>query len=180
MKYRLFKSPFGKVVVAGDREGLRKLDFLIGRNGAISIPREWEEDPAFPLLVRAEEQLTAYFEGKRRSFLLPLAPEGTPFQRRVWSEIQRIPYGETLSYSELARRSGRPRAIRAAGAANGKNPISIVIPCHRVVGKHGSLTDYGGGLEKKAALLELEGALVSGHLRTRPSRVHPVSVAPAP
>jgi methylated-DNA-[protein]-cysteine S-methyltransferase len=180
MKYRLFTSPLGKVVVAGDREGLRKLDFLVGRHGAISIPREWEQDPVFPLLRRAEEQLTAYFEGKRRSFSLPLAPVGTPFQRRVWSELQRIPFGETLSYSELARRTGRPSAIRAAGAANGKNPISIVIPCHRVVGKDGSLTDYGGGLEKKAALLELEGVVVSGHLRTRPSRVHPDSVATAP
>jgi O-6-methylguanine DNA methyltransferase len=180
MKYRLFTSPLGKVLVAGDREGLRRLDFLIGRNGAISIPRDWERDPAFPLLLRAEQQLTAYFEGRRRSFSLPLAPVGTPFQRRVWSELQRIPYGDTVSYSELARRSGRPRAIRAAGAANGKNPISIVIPCHRVVGKDGSLVDYGGGLEKKAALLELEGALVSGHLRTRPFRVHPDSVATAP
>ena len=180
MKYRFVASPLGRVIAAGDREGLRRLDFLIGRHGAISVPPDWEENPAFPLLRRAEEQLTAYFEGKRRSFSLPLAPVGTPFQRRVWSELQRIPYGETLSYSELARRAGRPRAIRAAGAANGKNPISIVIPCHRVVGKDGSLTDYGGGLEKKAALLELEGALVRGHLRTRPSRVHPDTVAPAP
>jgi O-6-methylguanine DNA methyltransferase len=180
MKYRLFASPLGKVVVAGDREGLRKLDFLIGRYGAISIPKEWEEDPAFPLLRRAEEQLTSYFEGKRRSFSLPLAPVGTPFQLRVWSELLRTPYGETLSYSELAKRSGRPKAIRAAGAANGRNPLSIVIPCHRVVGKDGSLTDYGGGLEKKAALLELERAVVSGHLRSRPSRVHPVTVPTAP
>ena len=180
MKYRFLTSPLGKVIVAGDREGLRRLDFQIGRYGAISIPEEWEEDPSFPLLRRAGEQLTAYFKGRRRSFSLPLAPVGTPFQQRIWAELQRIPYGETLSYSQLARRAGRPAAIRAAGAANGRNPISIVIPCHRVVGKDGSLTDYGGGLEKKAALLELEGAHVLQHLRTRPSRVHPGVVARAP
>jgi len=180
MKYRLLTSPLGKVIVAGDREGLRRVDFQLGRYGAISIPREWKEDPAFPLLRRAGEQLSAYFEGKRRSFSLPLAPAGTPSQQRVWAELQAIPYGETLSYSELARRAGRPRAIRAAGAANGKNPISIVIPCHRVVGKDGSLTDYGGGLQKKAALLDLEGARVFKHLRSRPSRVHPDTVAQAP
>ena len=180
MKYRLLTSPLGNIIVAGDREGLRRLDFQIGRYGAISIPREWEEDPSFPLLRRAAEQLSAYFEGRRRSFTLPLAPVGTPFQQRVWAELQRIPYGETLSYSQLARRAGRPLAIRAAGAANGKNPISIVIPCHRVVGKDGSLTDYGGGLEKKAALLDLEGGHVLKHLRTRPSRRHPGVVGWAP
>jgi len=179
MKYRLLSSPLGNIIVAGDREGLRRLDFQIGRNGAISVPEDWEEDPSFPLLRRAGEQLTAYFERRRRSFSLPLAPVGTPFQRRVWAELQRIPYGETLAYSELARRAGNPRAIRAAGAANGRNPISIVIPCHRAIGKDGSLTDYGGGLEKKAALLALEGVRVEEHLRSRPSRVHPV-VAQAP
>jgi methylated-DNA-[protein]-cysteine S-methyltransferase len=180
MKYRLLKSPLGNVIVAGDREGLHRLDFQIGRYGAISIPEEWEEDSSFPLLRRAGEQLTAYFEGRRRSFSLPLAPVGTPFQQRVWAELQRISYGETLTYSELAVRAGRPRAVRAAGAANGRNPISIVIPCHRVVGKDGSLTDYGGGLEKKAALLELEGAHGLRHLRTGHSRVHPGAIARAP
>jgi methylated-DNA-[protein]-cysteine S-methyltransferase len=180
MKYRLLTSPLGNVIVAGDREGLRRLDFQRGRYGAISIPQEWEEDPSFPLLRRAGEQLTAYFEGGRQTFSLPLAPVGTPFQRRVWAELQRIPYGETLSYSQLARRAGRPRAIRGAGAANGKNPISIVIPCHRVMGKDGSLTGYGGGLETKRALLDLEGAHVLAHLRTGPSRAHPGAIARAP
>ncbi len=180
MKYRLLASPLGNIVVAGDREGLRRLDFQLGRNGAISIPEEWEEDPSSPLLRRAGEQLTAYFEGRRKTFSLPLAPVGTPFQRRVWAELERIPYGETLSYSQLARRAGRPRAIRAAGAANGKNPISIVIPCHRVVGKDGSLTGYGGGLETKRALLDLEGANVVAHLRKGPSRAHPGTIARAP
>lgn len=160
MKYRIFSSPLGKLVLAGDRAGLRWLNFRLGRHAAEPIPEEWDEDEAFPLLRRAAEQLKAYFEGRRRTFSLPLAPVGTPFQQRVWAELQRLSYGETLSYTQLARRSGRPRAFRAAGAANAKNPISIVIPCHRVVGKDGSLTGYGGGLETKRALLELEGAHV--------------------
>ncbi len=180
MKFRLCPSPLGKIVVAGDRAGLRWLEFQRRRDGWFSIPRDWEEDGSFPLLLRAEEQLQSYFEGKRRSFCLPLAPVGTPFQQRVWAELQKIPFGEIVSYSELARRCGRPRAIRAAGAANGKNPISIVIPCHRVVGKNGALTGYGGGLRKKQALLELERAPrygVPGHLRAGPSRAHPGIVA---
>ena len=180
MRFRLVPSPLGGIVVAADRSGLRWLEFRQRRDGAFSIPRDWEEDPDFPVLRRAEEQLRAYFEGRRRSFSLPLAPLGTPFQRKVWAALQEIPYGETISYSELANRVGRPAAIRAAGAANGKNPISIVIPCHRVLGKDGSLTGYGGGLEKKGALLELEGALVSGHLRPGLSRVHAGLIARAP
>jgi methylated-DNA-[protein]-cysteine S-methyltransferase len=101
-------------------------------------------------------QLEEYFAGERRSFDLPLAPAGTPFQQRVWEELQRIGYGETISYGELASRIGRPAAARAAGAANGANPVSIVIPCHRVIGSTGMLTGYGGGLEAKRFLLELE------------------------
>ncbi len=177
MKYRLLSTPLGKLVVAGDREGIRKVDFQHGRFGPISIPEEWDLDPSFPLLKRAAEQLSAYFEGRRRSFSLPLAPVGTPFQRKIWEELRRIPYGETISYSELARRAGRPRAIRAAGAANGQNPISILIPCHRVLGKNGSLTGYGGGLGKKRSLLDLEGGKVPGHLRRSRSRVHAGPVA---
>jgi methylated-DNA-[protein]-cysteine S-methyltransferase len=177
VKYRLVRSPLGNIVVAGDREGLRRLEFQRGRDGEFPIPREWEEDPEFPLLRRAAEQLRSYFSGKRRSFSLPLAPVGTAFQQRVWAELRKIPFGETVSYSELARRAGRPSAIRAAGAANGKNPISIVIPCHRVLGLDGSLTGYGGGLEKKRALLALEGAGVRGHLRPERSRVHAGTMA---
>jgi methylated-DNA-[protein]-cysteine S-methyltransferase len=183
MKYRLCRSPLGNIIVAGDGEGLRWLEFQRRRDGWFRIPRDWVEDASFPLLLRAEEQLLAYFEGRRRSFSLPLAPVGTPFQQRVWAELRKVPFGETVSYSELARRCGRPSAIRAAGAANGKNPISIVIPCHRVVGKNGALTGYGGGLRKKQALLALERAPVygvPGHLRPGPSRVHPGVVARQP
>jgi len=104
-------------------------------------------------------QLAEYFAGRRREFALTLDPPGTPFQRDVWGELARIPYGATVSYGELARRVGRPAASRAVGAANGANPIPIVLPCHRVIGANGSLTGYGGGLPIKRALLALEGAL---------------------
>jgi methylated-DNA-[protein]-cysteine S-methyltransferase len=102
------------------------------------------------------EQLEAYFTGELREFNVPLAMVGTEFQRRVWTELQRIPYGETTTYGELAERLGQPTAARAVGLANGKNPISIIVPCHRVVGSTGSLTGYGGGLERKQALLDHE------------------------
>ena len=103
-------------------------------------------------------QLEEYFAGRRTSFDLPLAPAGTAFQQRIWEELQRIAYGRTITYAELAARIGRPTAIRAAGAANGANPVSIVIPCHRVIGSNGSLTGYSGGLESKRFLLDLERA----------------------
>ena len=110
-----------------------------------------------PLLLEAARQLTAYFNGDRKEFDLPLRPEGTPFQRRVWDELQRIGYGETATYGELAQRLGMSRnASRAVGAANGRNPIGIVIPCHRVVGAAGSLSGYAGGVERKQLLLRLE------------------------
>jgi len=180
MKYRLVRSPLGNVIVAGDGEGLRRVDFEWGRYRRVLIPEDWEKDPSFPLLRRAAAELTLYFQGKLRQFSLPLAPVGTPFQKRVWKELLRIPYGKTLSYTELARRAGRPEAIRAAGSANARNPLSIVIPCHRVVGKDGSLTGYGGGLEKKRALLELEGVGAPRHLRAGASRVHPGAISAAP
>ncbi|HYI11089.1 MAG TPA: methylated-DNA--[protein]-cysteine S-methyltransferase [Thermoanaerobaculia bacterium] len=102
-------------------------------------------------------ELTEYFAGKRKMFTIPLAPRGTPFQLAVWNELLRIPYGSTISYAELARRIGKPSAVRAVGAANGANPIPVIIPCHRVIGANGTLTGYGGGLERKQWLLALEG-----------------------
>lgn len=158
MRYRRLASPLGKVLVAGDQRGIRFLEFERGPR-SFRPPRDWTRDDAFPLFRRVAEQLAEYFAGRRRRFRLPLAPEGTPFQQRVWEELRLIPYGETVTYTELARRAGRPSAVRAAGAANGRNPISIVIPCHRVVGVNGSLTGYGGGLPRKRALLAMEGAL---------------------
>ena len=111
---------------------------------------------------QARQQLTEYFAGQRREFDLPLAPAGTDFQRRVWELLREIPYGETVTYGELARRLGNPKSARAVGMACNRNPIAIVVPCHRVVGSTGSLTGYAGGLDAKAFLLKLEGVLPHG------------------
>ena len=119
------------------------------------------DDAPFAAVIR---QLGEYFAGERTAFDLPLSLHGTPFQRRVWEELTRIPYGETVSYGELAERIGRPSASRAVGLANGKNPVGIIVPCHRVVGSGGDLTGYGGGLDRKRRLLELEGAYAPGKL----------------
>lgn len=114
--------------------------------------------PSSPLQAECVRQLTAYFAGQLTVFDLPLRAEGTPFRMRVWEELRRIPYGESISYGELARRIGNPNASRAVGGASHHNPISIIIPCHRVVGANGDLTGYGGGMDMKEALLQLEGA----------------------
>ena len=119
-------------------------------------------DPDDGLLAQVAAQLGEYFAGERTSFDIPLAPEGTPFQQRVWEELLRIPFAETVSYGQLAQRLGSPGASRAVGLANGRNPIGIVVPCHRVVGSAGSLTGYGGGLQRKRLLLDLESR-VAGH-----------------
>ncbi|XCP86408.1 methylated-DNA--[protein]-cysteine S-methyltransferase [Roseburia hominis] len=113
-----------------------------------------------PLVTRAISQITEYLEGKRQEFTLPLAPQGTPFQQAVWRALRTIPYGETRCYSEIAQMVGNPKACRAVGMANNRNPIIILIPCHRVVGKNGSLVGYAGGLDIKEKLLELEGARI--------------------
>ena len=151
--YATMPSPFGPLLLAARGPGLVWIGFARGR-GARRPARDWVRSPG--RLGAARGQLAAYFAGRRRRFTLPLAPEGTPFQRRVWRALLRVPYGTTITYTDLARRAGRPAAIRAAGAANGQNPLSIVVPCHRVVGRDGALTGYGGGLAVKAALLELE------------------------
>jgi methylated-DNA-[protein]-cysteine S-methyltransferase len=130
-----------------------------GGRHAPPISRQWKEDPEAAPLRECARQLAEYFDGKRRGFDLPMRAQGTPFQQRVWQEIARIPFGATLTYAELALRAGAAGSARAAGAATGRNPHSIVVPCHRVVGAHGSLTGYAGGLERKARLLEIEGVL---------------------
>ncbi len=153
MYYAWMDSPVGKLLVAGDQAGLRQVSFANGR-GVVQPDAAWRENRR--QVADAIRQLRDYFAGTRRQFDLPLAPEGTPFQIRVWNELQRIPYGETMSYGELARRVGNPNASRAVGLANGANPIAIVIPCHRVIGSNGKLTGYGGGLDTKQWLLALE------------------------
>ncbi len=115
------------------------------------------QDDAHPVLVETARQLAEYFAGQRRVFALPLAPQGTTFQLDVWAALSAIPWGETRSYAAIARAIGRPTAMRAVGAANGRNPLSIVVPCHRVVGSNGTLTGFAGGLAAKARLLEIEG-----------------------
>ena len=157
--YVRFDSPVGTLYATADGDQLTGLYFEGGRH-APAIADTWHEcsprSAPFAVLVR---QLREYFDGKRDTFELPLAPHGTKFQQRVWKEIAGIPYGETISYAELARRAGAEGAARAAGAATGRNPLSIVVPCHRVVGTAGSLTGYAGGLPRKTRLLEIEGVL---------------------
>jgi methylated-DNA-[protein]-cysteine S-methyltransferase len=150
-------SPVGRLMLAAADEGLRAIEFHASRH-PIARGRDWV-DGTHPLLDAARRQLGEYFEGRRTAFDLPLAPEGTPFQLEVWHRLAGIPYGQTISYAELARRVGRPAASRAVGAANGRNPLPILLPCHRVIGADGSLTGFGGGLPVKRFLLELEGAL---------------------
>jgi methylated-DNA-[protein]-cysteine S-methyltransferase len=155
MRYDLVETPIGPLLVAADGEGLRLVHFQAGPRPRRPDP-DWQHDAASFRALRS--QLAEYFARKRQAFDLVLAPEGTSFQLATWRALTAIPYGTTISYSELARRVGRPEAVRAAGAANGQNPLSIVVPCHRVIGKDGSLTGFGGGLPVKRALLELEGA----------------------
>jgi len=149
-----FTSPIGSLTIHAE-------------NGAITSV--WMEDDenlpehpdGSPPLDEARRQLEAYFAGELRDFALPLAPEGSEFQLRVWEELRAIPYGETISYGELARRVGDPGAVRAVGLANGKNPLPVIVPCHRVIGADGSLTGFGGGLDRKRRLLELESGVAS-------------------
>ena len=158
IRYCKFSSPLGPLVAVEAGNALKGLYFEKQRYFPM-LPRDAIEDGDAAPLAKCREQLAEYFRGTRRAFDLPLAPEGSEFQRRVWIEIARIPYGGTITYAELAKRSGAPGSARAAGAATGRNPLGIIVPCHRVVGSDGSLTGYAGGLEKKTRLLELEGAL---------------------
>lgn len=151
--YAYFDSPVGALLLVADADGLREIRFSKGGKRA-SVSDSWREDATF--LREPIRQLQDYFAGKREDFDLPLAPRGTPFQQRVWKRLCQIPYGETISYGELARRIGNPNASRAVGLANGSNPIPIIIPCHRVIGSNGKLTGYGGGLPIKEKLLALE------------------------
>ncbi len=164
MHYCEISTPLCRLLLVGDEKGLRRISFQDGFRPA--KPAEgWRRDqgPFRGVIL----QLDAYFAGRLHCFELPLAPEGTAFQREVWSALTTIPYGETVSYGELARRVGRPTACRAVGAANGRNPIPIIIPCHRVIGADGSLTGFGGGLPIKRRLLLLE-AIGGRSLRLEP------------
>ncbi len=160
-KYTTYEGPQGPLFLAVDDRGrVLRLHFV---DGALPVESGWVEDR--DALVEVVRQLDEYFAGARADFDLELAPRGTPFQLEVWQQLRRIPYGETISYGELATRVDRPGAARAVGAANGQNPIAIIVPCHRVIGADGSLTGFGGGLPWKRWLLAREqpqGSLIDG------------------
>jgi methylated-DNA-[protein]-cysteine S-methyltransferase len=157
MLYTTLDSPIGDLLLAGDGHALCGLYMQEGRT-AKKVPGDWEAaDEPF---AEVSEQLAEYFAGRRTDFDVPVAMTGSPFEVRAWRALQEIPYGETISYGEQARRTGDGAKPRAVGSANGRNPVSIIVPCHRVIGADGSLTGYGGGLERKRFLLDLEaGAL---------------------
>lgn len=153
LSYTYIESPIGPLLLASDSDGLQQILFSTHDRPSRPDPA-WREDAS--KLCEVVRQLKAYFAGELEKFDLVLSPKGTSFQQKVWSELQRIPYGETISYGELAHRIGNANASRAVGLANGSNPIPIVIPCHRVIGSNGKLTGYGGGLPIKEKLLALE------------------------
>jgi len=162
MRYRYLDTPIGPLLVAGEGEGDSEAIHFIGFPEG---PKAMEAQPGWTLdndgFESAQTQFAEYFAGERREFDLPLAPKGTPFQLEVWQALQDIPYGETCSYRDIAQRIKRPKAVRAVGAANGSNPLPIVVPCHRVIGSNGKLTGFGGGLPTKqyqGTAFELSGS----------------------
>jgi methylated-DNA-[protein]-cysteine S-methyltransferase len=150
-----FDSPIGRLRLTSNGHGLTAVSLDDPPNGESAD----ERSDGDPLLIEAREQLEAYFDLRLMRFDLPLAPRGTEFQQRVWDVLRAVPFGETISYAELARRVGKPKAMRAVGAANGRNPLMIVVPCHRVIGADGSLTGFGGGIERKRWLIDHESAV---------------------
>lgn len=165
--YTYMDTPVGKLMLAGCSDhGLRYIAFQCGK-GAMAPKPDWK--PSAAPFRAVERQLREYFQGKRTDFDLQLHPKGTPFQKDVWNALTKIPYGQTRSYGDIAKAVGRPTAVRAVGLANGRNPLPIVVPCHRVIGADGRLVGYGGGLHVKQALLDRERE-VSEARRTRPAR----------
>jgi len=157
ISYAFTPTPIGTLLLVQSEAGLLSIRF----EGRDDVPEPgWIHNPA--ALSEVIRQRAEYFDGQRQTFDLPLAPAGTPFQQEVWQALRAIPYGETVSYGEIARQIGKPDAVRAVGAANGKNPIPIIVPCHRVIGSNGTLTGYAGGLSIKEALLALEHRITTG------------------
>jgi methylated-DNA-[protein]-cysteine S-methyltransferase len=158
--YTYAESPLGVILLTSD--GLSLTGLYLGAHESGPIVRDdWEENDRAAPLPEARRQITAYFAGEILEFDLPMNLHGTPFQQTVWNELTRIPFGTTISYGELARRVGNPNASRAVGLANGQNPISVIVPCHRVIGANGKLVGYGGGLPRKEALLKFEASVLS-------------------
>ena len=156
MYYDYLKTPIGSLLLAGTGDALCRVEFERGGK-PVEPEDDWTEKPT--ALAEAKGQLSEYFRGERTGFDLRLEPRGTEFQCAVWEALSSIPYGETVSYGELAEEIGRPSAVRAVGAANGRNPIPIILPCHRVIGSDGSLVGFGGGLDTKRFLLDLESGV---------------------
>lgn len=151
--FTVIKTALGELLLAGSEQGVTHVSFQAGSHPLMPQPN-WRRDDE--VWLTAVTQLTAYFAGELHTFTLPLAPQGTPFQQQVWAYLQTIPYGRTTTYGTIAHELGNPKLTRAVGAANGRNPLAIIVPCHRVVGSDGKLTGYAGGLPIKAALLALE------------------------
>jgi methylated-DNA-[protein]-cysteine S-methyltransferase len=154
--YDIYKSPRGRILLVATEAGVSGVYFM-GQKYFPEKEKGWRRDPNHAPLKQAKRELREYFAGRRKRFAVVLDPEGTPFQRKVWKAISSVAFGNTISYGELARRAGCPGSARAAGAATGRNPLGIIVPCHRIIGSNGALTGYAGGLSKKRALLALEG-----------------------
>ena len=153
--YSILKTSMGDLMLVANKTELVGIYFLKRRH-VPATRKSWTLDTSHPVLKQAAKQIKEYLDGNRSSFSLPLASTGTDFQKRIWKQIARIPFGKTISYTDLAKRAGAPKAIRAAGAATGRNPLSIIVPCHRVLGKNNVLGGYAGGLKRKRHLLALE------------------------
>ena len=153
--YKIIDSPVGRLTLVASDAGIAAILWPDDRPGRVPLELEAQDD-THPVLVEAERQLGEYFAGRRTTFAVPLDPSGTAFQRKVWGALMTIPYGQTRSYGQIARQIGHPDAVRAVGAANGRNPVSIITPCHRVIGANGKLTGFAGGLHVKERLLDLE------------------------
>jgi len=153
--YSFLETPIQQLTLTSDGESLTSLRMIEHRH-APAMTSEWKRDDKARPFAEAKRQLVAYFNGELTEFDLPLNLQGTDFQRLIWRELQKIPFGKTMSYGQMAQHIGNPNASRAVGAANGRNPVSIIIPCHRLIGSNGKLTDYGGGLERKEWLLAHE------------------------
>ncbi|MDI9396163.1 MAG: methylated-DNA--[protein]-cysteine S-methyltransferase [Euryarchaeota archaeon] len=167
MYYNIIESPVGPILLAGDKEGLKYVNFLKSKGkdkdkdkdkdkGKVKFPDNWLENKEF--FREITRQLDAYFSGELKYFDVKLAPEGTEFQKSVWGSLCKIPFGETRTYKDIAISIGKPKAYRAVGLANNRNPIAIIVPCHRVIGSDGKLTGYAGGLDVKEFLLKIEGS----------------------
>jgi methylated-DNA-[protein]-cysteine S-methyltransferase len=154
--HKTMSSPVGTLTLVATDDGLAGILWENDWPNRVQLRVEARDD-SHPVLVETERQLNEYFSGRRTEFVLKLDVDGTPFQRKVWNALRAIPFGETRSYGDIAKQIGNPGAMRAVGAANGRNPVSIVVPCHRVIGSNGKLTGFGGGLDAKAFLLNLEG-----------------------